>query len=51
MSLDGYFEDADGRFAALYSDFEELMESAYMKASQAETGAVLMGRRTFDMAR
>ena len=50
VSLDGYFEDADGGFAALYSDFEELMDSAYMKASQAETGAVLMGRRTFDMA-
>src|SRR3954451_22116123 len=50
VSLDGYFEDADGRFAALYSDFEELMESASMKASQAETGAVLMGRRTFDEA-
>jgi dihydrofolate reductase len=50
VSLDGYFEDADGKFAALYSDVEELMDSAYMKASQAETGAVLMGRRTFDMA-
>src|SRR3954467_754579 len=50
VSLDGFFEDADGRFAALYSDFEQLMDSAYMKASQAETGAVLMGRRTFDMA-
>jgi dihydrofolate reductase len=50
VSLDGYFEDADGSFAALYSDFEELMDSAYMKTSQAETGAVLMGRRTFDMA-
>jgi dihydrofolate reductase len=50
VSLDGYFEDADGKFAALYSDFEELMDSAYMKTSQAETGAVLMGRRTFDLA-
>src|SRR5215211_2896947 len=50
ISLDGYFEDADGGFSALYSDFEELMDSAYMKTSQAETGAVLMGRRTFDMA-
>jgi dihydrofolate reductase len=50
VSLDGFFEDADGTFSALYSDFEELMNSAYMKASQAETGAVLMGRRTFDMA-
>src|SRR5215218_7215592 len=50
VSLDGYFEDADGRFTALYSDFEELLESGYMRASQTETGAVLMGRRTFDMA-
>ena len=50
VSLDGFFEDADGGFSALYSDFGELMDSAYMKASQAETGAVLMGRRTFDMA-
>lgn len=50
VSLDGYFEDADGTFSALYSDFEELMGSTYMKTSQAETGAVLMGRRTFDEA-
>jgi dihydrofolate reductase len=50
VSLDGYFEDADGTFAVLYSDAEELMDSAYMKTSQAETGAVLMGRTTFDMA-
>jgi dihydrofolate reductase len=50
VSLDGFFEDADGTFSVLYRDFEELMDSTYMKASQAETGAVLMGRRTFDMA-
>ena len=48
VSLDGYFEDADGTFAVLYSDLEA--DSPYLKASQAETGAVLMGRRTFDMA-
>src|SRR5438128_835697 len=50
VSLDGYFVDADGAFSMLYSDFEQLMDSAYMKASQADTGAVLMGRRTFDEA-
>jgi dihydrofolate reductase len=50
ISLDGYFEDADGNFDALYGDFAELVDSAYMKASQAATGAVLMGRRTFDEA-
>jgi dihydrofolate reductase len=50
VSLDGFFEAADGSFSELYSDFEELVESPYMMASQAETGAVLMGRRTFDEA-
>ncbi|MFV2145439.1 dihydrofolate reductase family protein [Isoptericola sp. G70] len=50
VSLDGFVEDAEGSAAALYSDFEELAGSEYMKALQDETGAVLMGRRTFDMA-
>lgn len=50
VSLDGYFEAPDGSFSVLYSDFGELVDSAYMRASQAETGAVLMGRRTFDEA-
>jgi dihydrofolate reductase len=50
VSLDGYFEAADGTFAALYADADALADSPYMKASQAETGAVLMGRRTFDGA-
>ncbi|MBB3083268.1 dihydrofolate reductase family protein [Geodermatophilus sabuli] len=49
LSLDGYFEDANGSAAALYTDLDDLRDSAYMKAMQAETGAVLMGRRTFDM--
>ena len=49
VSLDGFFEDADGSIAALYSDMDDLQDSAYMKALQAETGAVLMGRRTYDM--
>ncbi|WP_029430895.1 dihydrofolate reductase family protein [Blastococcus sp. URHD0036] len=49
MSLDGFVEDADGSSAPLYEDFDVLAGSDYMKALQAETGAVLMGRRTFDM--
>ena len=49
LSLDGFFEDADGSAAALYTDLDDLRDSAYMKALQAETGAVLMGRRTYDM--
>ena len=50
MSLDGFVEDADGSAYPLYSDFDELQVSPYMQQLQAETGAVLMGRRTFDMA-
>ena len=50
VSLDGYFEDAEGNVDVLYSDVDQLVDSAYMKASQADTGAVLMGRRTVDMA-
>lgn len=50
MSLDGFVEDATGSFAALYTDFDELVASAYMRRLQEETGAVLMGRRTFDLA-
>ena len=49
MSLDGFVEDADGNSGPLYEDFEVLTASDHMKALQAETGAVLMGRRTFDM--
>jgi dihydrofolate reductase len=50
VSLDGFFEDATGSAGRLYPDFSRLTESGYMKALQAETGAVVMGRRTFDMA-
>src|SRR5215213_9320308 len=49
MSLDGFIEDATGSAAPLYPDFDVMHETGYMKAMQDETGAVLMGRRTFDM--
>jgi dihydrofolate reductase len=50
VSLDGFVQDAEGSAGALYRDLDELQDSPYMKAMQDETGAVLMGRRTFDMA-
>jgi dihydrofolate reductase len=50
VSLDGFFEDADGSAGALYPDLEALQGTAYLKAMQAETGAAVMGRRTFEMA-
>jgi dihydrofolate reductase len=48
-SLDGFVADADGSGGKLYPDFTELMESPAMAATIAATGAVVMGRRTFDM--
>jgi dihydrofolate reductase len=50
VSVDGFVQDADGSAQALYPDLAELQDAPYMKAMQEETGAVLMGRRTFDMA-
>ena len=50
VSLDGFVQDADGSAEVLYRDLTELQDSAYMTAMQDETGAVLMGRRTFEMA-
>ncbi|MGY1746925.1 dihydrofolate reductase family protein [Blastococcus sp. SYSU D00695] len=49
MSLDGFVADDAGSSAALYPDFDVLADSDYMRTLQEETGAVLMGRRTFDM--
>jgi dihydrofolate reductase len=50
VSLDGFVQDAEGSAAALYTDLADLRDSPYMKGMQDETRAVLMGRRTFEMA-
>jgi dihydrofolate reductase len=49
MSLDGFVADADGNVDRLYADFAELRGSPSMTATIAETGAVIMGRKTFEM--
>jgi dihydrofolate reductase len=49
MSLDGFVADADGNVDRLYADFAELRETPSMADTIAETGAVLMGRKTFEM--
>jgi hypothetical protein len=48
LSLDGYVADREGSATRLYPDFDSLR--AYMEEIAAETGCVLMGRRTFDLA-
>jgi dihydrofolate reductase len=49
MSLDGFVADAEGNVDRLYADFAELQGSPYMTDTIAETGAVIMGRKTFEM--
>jgi dihydrofolate reductase len=49
ISLDGFVADQNGNAGRLYPDLAALQHSAYMKDAIAQTGAVLMGRRTFEM--
>lgn len=49
MSLDGFVADAQGDVSRLYADFAEFAASPSMGESIAATGAVVMGRRTFEM--
>lgn len=48
-SLDGFVADSGGSVAQLYPDLAALRGTAYMNALIEETGAVLMGRRAFEM--
>lgn len=50
MSLDGFVSDAEGRTSALSSDLVDWRNTDRGRASIAATGAVLMGRNTFEMA-
>jgi dihydrofolate reductase len=49
MSLDGFVNDRAGSVEQLYPDFDALRESQILQESMGNTGAVLMGRHTFDM--
>lgn len=49
ISLDGFVADSDGSAEPLYPDLAALQGSPYMNAMIEETGAVVMGRRSFEM--
>ena len=49
-SLDGFVADESGSVDRLYPDLAALQGTAYMNALIEETGAVVMGRRAFEMA-
>jgi dihydrofolate reductase len=48
-SLDGFVADESGSASRLYPDLVALRDTAYMNEAIEETGAVLMGKRTFEM--
>ena len=48
-SVDGFVADQTGSAARLYPDLTALQGTPYMNAAIEETGAVLMGKRTFEM--
>jgi dihydrofolate reductase len=50
VSIDGFVADQNGNAGRLYPDLAALRHTAYMKDAIEQTGAVLMGRRTFEMA-
>ena len=49
MSLDGFINDRNGSAQSLSPDFEELLESSSFKEMIEETGAIIMGRNTYEM--
>ena len=49
MSLDGFMNDRNGSLDRLYPDLEELRNTEFLQESMGSTGAVVMGRHSFDM--
>jgi len=49
VSLDGFVADSQGSASRLFSDLADLGDTDYMKTAIEQTGAVVMGRRTFEM--
>jgi dihydrofolate reductase len=49
VSLDGFVADPRGSASRLYPDLVDLQGTDYMNAAIEQTGALVMGRRTFEM--
>ena len=50
VSLDGFMNDQNGSAQSLSPDFDELRETPSFKEMIENTGAVIMGRHTYEMA-
>jgi len=51
ISLDGFVQDSTGSVARLYPDFAALRQTELIQEEIRRTGAVVMGRRAYDMGR
>ncbi len=50
ISLDGFVNDKNGSVAALYPDLGALADAEALQEAMKATGAVVMGRHSYDMA-
>jgi dihydrofolate reductase len=50
LSLDGFMNDRHGDVGRLYPDLEALRKTEMLQEEIRTTGAVVMGRRAYDMA-
>src|SRR6266571_2213988 len=50
MSLDGFVNDRNGDVSRLYPDLDALRKTEMLQEAIKTTGAVVMGRRAYDMA-
>ena len=50
MSLDGFMSDRHGDISRLYPDLQALRRTEMLQEEIQTTGAVVMGRRAYDMA-
>jgi dihydrofolate reductase len=50
ISLDGFVNDRNGDVSRLYPDFSALRQTEILQEAIQTTGAVVMGRRAYDMA-
>ena len=49
ISLDGFINDRSGSVSLLYPDMAGMQDSEVMQESMKATGAVVMGRKSYDM--
>jgi dihydrofolate reductase len=49
MSLDGFVSDRNGDVGRLYPDMEAMRQTEQLQEAIRSTGAVVMGRRSYEM--